>query len=121
MTVGETGGASEPGSINIGTMHGGAVASGAHARAISTTRQTDGTSPALLAAVTALRDELARLAELQAQLTAAEEDIEATGRIAPGRLEWLRERIAIGATAATGLAAAGQAAEQLARLIGGQG
>ncbi|TJZ54348.1 hypothetical protein FCH28_14485 [Streptomyces piniterrae] len=147
MTVGKGNLEPQPGGISIGTMHGGAVAQGSHAQAVNVSHGTadmSDTSNAseLLAAVTALREqlsalgalnelgevgdltelrELGELGELEAQLAAAEGEIEATGRIGPTRLEWLRDRVAIGATAATGLAAAGQAAEQLARLIGGQG
>ncbi|KUO22413.1 hypothetical protein AQJ91_03855 [Streptomyces dysideae] len=110
----------QPGGISIGTMHGGAVAQGSHAQAVNVSQGAADTSE-LRDAVTALREELRRLGELEAQLTAAEADIAQTGQIEPSRLAWLRDRIAVGATAATGLAAAGQAAEQLARLIGGQG
>ncbi|MDF6017325.1 hypothetical protein [Streptomyces sp. JH34] len=109
----------QPGGISIGTMHGSAVAQGSHAKAVNVTQSTADASE-LLAAVTALRDHLSVLGDLDAQLAAAQGEITATGEITAGRLEWLRDRIAIGATAATGLATAGQAAEQLARLIAGQ-
>ncbi|MFE3378842.1 hypothetical protein [Streptomyces anulatus] len=119
MTVDNRNAEPHSGGISIGTMHGSAVAQGAHAKAVNVVQGTADASD-LLAAVTSLREQLSTLGELDAQLAAAQGEIAATGEIAPGRLEWLRDRVAIGAAAATGLATAGQAAEQLARLLGGQ-
>ncbi|MGW2772010.1 hypothetical protein ACWC4C_05560 [Streptomyces olivaceoviridis] len=111
----------EPGGISIGSMHNSSVAQGSQSQAVNIVQGTDTDASELLAAVASLRDQLRTLNDLDSQLATAQREIEATGEITPGRLEWLRERVAIGASLATGLATAGQAAEQLARLIGGRG
>ncbi|MFH8406721.1 hypothetical protein ACH4FX_18285 [Streptomyces sp. NPDC018019] len=79
----------------------------------------------LLAAVRQLRADLARVIEtpqvtlLTAELTDAQEEIETTGRTAPGRLDRLRTALA-DAGAVTGMLASGAAVGQaVAALLGG--
>ncbi|MDI3419294.1 hypothetical protein [Streptomyces luteolus] len=61
------------------------------------------------------------LAELDAGLAEAEDEIDATGQVRQDRLRRLRERLELGATAAAGLASTAALAQQIAQLLGGQG
>ncbi|MEV5598236.1 hypothetical protein [Streptomyces sp. NPDC052496] len=115
--------------IHIGKVHG-AFAIGDHNTVTHNehTAERPGTDPAheeLLAAVRQLREDLARVIEtpqvtlLTAELTDAQEEIETTGRTAPGRLDRLRTALA-DAGAVTGMLASGAAVGQaVAALLGG--
>lgn len=131
--------------ISIGAMSGGAVASGARARAVDASTRAapaDGSAPIaapaeLRAAIAALRAQLQQLdpddtapdsgtgagpgADLDAGLAEAEEEIDATGQVRPDRLQRLRERLDLGATAMAGLASAATLAQVISQLLGVQG
>ncbi|MDQ8703657.1 hypothetical protein RCO28_14330 [Streptomyces sp. LHD-70] len=136
------------GGISIGAMSGGAVASGPRARAVdASTRTAAGPDPVavpdeLRAAIAELRAQLRvllpageadrpelpqrpgdlseeGLAELDAGLAEAEDEIDATGQVRQDRLQRLRERLELGATAAAGLASTAALAQQIAQLLGG--
>ncbi|MFH8745941.1 hypothetical protein ACH4GK_01560 [Streptomyces rimosus] len=112
--------------IHIGKVHG-AFAIGDH-NTVTHHEHAPGTDAAheeLLAAVRQLREDLARVIEtpqvtlLSAELTDAQEEIETTGRTAPGRLDRLRTALA-DAGAVTGMLASGAAVGQaVAALLGG--
>ncbi|MFJ9849401.1 hypothetical protein [Streptomyces sp. NPDC101150] len=116
-----------PGGIGIGVMTGGAVAAGPRATALDASTQLIDASPELLAAVRTLREQLglltpgAEISEVDARLAEAEEEIGATGRVRRGSLQWLRERLDFGATAAAGLASAASVVQQITQLLGRQG
>ncbi|WP_407555003.1 hypothetical protein QOM21_34390 [Streptomyces sp. Pv4-95] len=116
-----------PGGIRIGVMAGGAAASGPHARALDASTQLIDASPELLAAVGTLREQLHLLSpsdettEVDAQLAEVEEEIDAVGQVGRGRLQRLRERLDLGATAAAGLASAAAVVQQITQLLGSQG
>ncbi|KOG57052.1 hypothetical protein ADK76_18450 [Streptomyces griseoflavus] len=115
--------------IHIGKVHG-AFAIGDH-NTVTHHEHAPG-APAidaaheeLLAAVRQLREDLARVIDtpqvtlLSAELTDAQEEIETTGRTAPGRLDRLRTALA-DAGAVTGMLASGAAVGQaVAALLGG--
>lgn len=113
-----------PGGIGIGTMTGGAVASGSHARAVDSSWELVGVSPELLAAVTALRGHLEVLtrteevAELDEGLAEVEGAATGSGGVRRDRLNRLRERLEVGATAAAGLASASAVLQAIAQLSG---
>lgn len=115
------------GGIHIGSISGSTVAVGAHAKAVRSSIRLVDASPELIAALQALHEELtgdgtpAADEEVAAQVAETTAEIETTGRVRRDRLQWLRERIETGTAAATGLTAASQAVEHIARLIGRQG
>ncbi|MGW8380681.1 hypothetical protein [Streptomyces sp. ODS28] len=111
----------------VGNISGGAVALGPGSSAV--VNEAAGPGPdedtrALLEAVRALRGELAVLArsaateEAERELSAAEREIDGTGRAAPGRLRRLRELTAPGVTAVGALASAATVAQAAAQLLG---
>ncbi|MFH8569382.1 hypothetical protein [Streptomyces sp. NPDC017993] len=115
------------GGVSIGLMAGGAAASGPHARALDASTQLIDASPELLMAVGALREQLRLLSpsdeisEVDTQLAEAEEEIGAVGQVRRDRLQWLRERLDLGATAAASLASAAVVVQQITQLLGNQG
>ncbi|MGV4925570.1 hypothetical protein K2224_19635 [Streptomyces sp. BHT-5-2] len=119
---------SAPGGISVGVMAGGAAAAGSDARALdASTRTTVDAPPELRVALGTLRRQLPLLnasdetSEIDGRLTDAEEEIEATGQVRRDRLQWLRERLELGATAVAGLASATAVVQQITQLLGGQG
>lgn len=116
-----------PGGISIGVMSGGAAASGPHARALDATTRVLDAPPELLAAMGTLRAQLRLLSpsdetsDVDARLAEAEEEIEAAGQVRRSRLQWLRERLDLGATAAATLASAAAVVQQITQLLGSQG
>ncbi|GGX13244.1 hypothetical protein [Streptomyces noursei] len=119
---------STPGGISVGVMAGGAAAAGPDARALdASTRSAVEASPELRAALSTLREQLPLLntsdetAEIDARLADAEEEIDATGQVRRDRLQWLRDRLELGATAVAGLASAATVVQQITQLLGGQG
>ncbi|ANZ20995.1 hypothetical protein SNOUR_38835 [Streptomyces noursei ATCC 11455] len=118
---------STPGGISVGVMAGGAAAAGPDARALdASTRSAVEASPELRAALSTLREQLPLLntsdetAEIDARLADAEEEIDATGQVRRDRLQWLRDRLDLGATAVAGLASAATVVQQITQLLGGQ-
>ncbi|MFK8910930.1 hypothetical protein, partial [Streptomyces sp. YS-3] len=113
-----------PGGVGIGTMTGGAAAAGADARAVDASTQLLDAPPELAAAVRTLRDHLgvlrptAETAELADRLAEVEEGVAATGQVRRDRLQWLRERLTLGTTAAAGLASAAAVVDTITRLTG---
>ncbi|MFK8848649.1 hypothetical protein [Streptomyces sp. Ac-502] len=115
--------------IHIGEVHG-AFAIGDHNTVTHHENTSDrpGTDPAheeLLTAVRQLREDLARVVDtpqvtlLTAELADAQDEIETTGRTAPGRLDRLRTALA-DAGAVTGMLASGAAVGQaVAAMLGG--
>ncbi|UQA97170.1 hypothetical protein [Streptomyces halobius] len=105
-------------------MTGGAAASGPGAKASDESTQLIGVSPELRTALSALREQLAALApaaetdEVGTQLDEAEAEAAATGQVSRGRLQWLRERLELGATAAAGLASAASVVQAIGQLLG---
>ncbi|SHL48343.1 hypothetical protein [Streptomyces yunnanensis] len=119
---------STPGGISVGVMAGGAAAAGPDARALdASTQSAVDASPELRAALSTLREQLPLLntsdetAEIDARLADAEEEIDATGQVRRDRLQWLRDRLDLGATAVAGLASAATVVQQITQLLGGQG
>lgn len=114
-----------PGGIGIGVMTGGAAAAGPAARALDASEELIGVSAEFRTALGTLREQLCLLSpsdetsEVDAGLAGAEEEIGATGQVRRERLQWLRERLDVGATAAAGLASAGALAEQITQLLTG--
>ncbi|MFG2888456.1 hypothetical protein [Streptomyces sp. NPDC048248] len=115
------------GGVSIGVMAGGAAASGPHARALDASTQVIDASPELLTAVRTLREQLHLLSpsdeitEVDAQLAGTEEEIDAVGQVRRDRLQRLRGRLELGATAAAGLASAAAVVQQITQLLGSQG
>lgn len=113
-----------PGGVGIGVMTGGAAASGPGSEAVDTSTHLIAVSPELRTALAALHEQLTVLAptaeteELGAQLDEAEAEIAATGQVSRGRLQWLRERLDLGATAAAGLASAASVVQAIGQLLG---
>ncbi|MFI6651618.1 hypothetical protein ACIBI8_28935 [Streptomyces sp. NPDC050529] len=113
-----------PGGIGIGAMTGGAVASGSDARAVDSSWELVDVSPELFAAVTALRGHLGVLtrteevAELDEGLAEVEGATAGSGRVPRDRLDRLRERLELGATAAAGLTSASAVLQAIAQLSG---
>ncbi|AIA01301.1 hypothetical protein [Streptomyces noursei] len=119
---------SAAGGISIGVMTGGAAAAGADARALdASTQPALDAPPELRAALGTLRQHLPLLtatdetSEIDARLADAEEEIDDTGRVRRDRLQWLRDRLDLGATAVAGLASATAVVQQITQLLGGQG
>lgn len=119
---------SAAGGISIGVMTGGAAAAGADARALdASTQPALDAPPELRAALGTLRQHLPLLtatdetSEIDARLADAEEEIDGTGRVRRDRLQWLRDRLDLGATAVAGLASATAVVQQITQLLGGQG
>ncbi|MYT29906.1 MULTISPECIES: hypothetical protein [unclassified Streptomyces] len=119
---------SAPGGISVGVMAGGAAAAGPDARALdASTQATVDAPPELRAALGTLRQQLPLLnaddetSEIDGRLADAEEEIEATGQVRRDRLQWLRDRLDLGATAVAGLASATAVVQQITQLLGGQG
>lgn len=116
-----------PGGISIGVMSGGAAAAGPHAKALDATTQVIDAPAELLAAMGTLRAQLRLLSpsdetsDVDARLAEAEEEIGATGQVRRSRLQWLRERLDLGATAAATLASAAAVVQQITQLLGRQG
>ncbi|MCX5010919.1 hypothetical protein OG765_07965 [Streptomyces sp. NBC_00555] len=114
-----------PGGIGIGVMTGGAAAAGSGARALDASEELIGVSAEFRTALGTLREQLRLLSpsdetsEVDAGLAGAEEEIGATGQVRRERLQWLRERLDVGATAAAGLASAGALVEQITQLLTG--
>ncbi|WP_328928389.1 hypothetical protein OG429_30130 [Streptomyces sp. NBC_00190] len=116
-----------PGGIAIGAMTAGAVAAGPNAKALDASEQSVGVPPELRTAMRTLREQLSLLSpsdetsELDARLAEAEEEAGATGQVRCDRLQWLRERLDLGSTAAAGLASAAAVVQQITQLLGSQG
>lgn len=126
--TGETGDGGGGGDIHIGSMSGGAVASGPQASAVH--QAAAGPVPVpdpavreLLAAVGTLREHLTLLeesqetAETDSALARVENDIAETGRPDPSRLAELTARLQSGATGAARLASAGAVTRAAAGLL----
>ncbi|MBD0747579.1 hypothetical protein [Streptomyces sp. CBMA152] len=113
-----------PGGIGIGVMTGGAAASGTDAKAVDASEQLLDAPPELATAVRTLREHLGMLnrtpdiAELDDGLNEIEEGVTSTGQVRRDRLQWLRDRLTLGATAAAGLASATAVVETIAQLTG---
>ncbi|MFD9482816.1 hypothetical protein ACFWBX_02095 [Streptomyces sp. NPDC059991] len=113
-----------PGGIGIGVMTGGAAAAGEDARAVDASAQLLDAPPELVAAVRTLREHLGMLrptpeiAELDAGLSELDEAMAGTGQVRRDRLQWLRDRLTLGATAAAGLASAAAVVETIVQLTG---
>ncbi|MGR4880746.1 hypothetical protein ACIPUC_15275 [Streptomyces sp. LARHCF249] len=114
-----------PGGIGIGVMTGGAAAAGPGARALDASGEPVGVSEEFRTALSTLREQLRLLgpsdetSETAAGIAGAEEEIGATGQVRRERLQWLRERLDAGATAAAGLASAGTVVQQITQLLAG--
>lgn len=114
-----------PGGIGIGVMTGGAAAAGPGARALDASGEPVGVPEELLTALGTLREQLSLLSpsdetsETDAGIAGAVEEIGATGQLRRERLQWLRERLDVGATAAAGLASAAVVVQQITQLLGG--
>ena len=117
------------GSVHIGSMSGGAIATGRHGKATSTSYtgngpQTDEATLALLAAVRDLRADMGVLAasdETRAvggELDEVEGEITRTGRADATRLARLRERLEPGATAIGLLASAATVVQAVGQVLG---
>jgi hypothetical protein len=117
------------GAVHIGSMSGGAIATGSHGRATSHTRQggpasADEATAALLEAVRALRADMRVLAAnddtraVDGELDEIEGEITRTGRADRGRLDRLRERLQSGSTAVGALASAVTVAQAAAGVLG---
>lgn len=113
-----------PGGIGIGVMTGGAAAAGADARAVDASDQLLDAPPELAAAVRTLREDLGmfrrtpEIAELDAGLGELDEEMTGTGQVRRDRLQWLRDRLTLGATAAAGLASASAVVDTIVQLTG---
>ncbi|OEV30181.1 hypothetical protein AN219_12350, partial [Streptomyces nanshensis] len=123
----ESGGGGGP--VNIGSMSGGAIATGAHGRAVSYSHtapppQTDAATLALLEAVRALRADMRVLAAtdetaaVDGELGEIEGEITRTGRAGAGRLAPLRDRLQAGASAVGMLASATAVVQAAAQVLG---
>ena len=105
-------------------MTGGAVAAGQDARAVDASTRYVDASAELAAAVGALREQLRALApsdetaEIDAELAVAEREIAEGGQVRRSRLQWLRERLDLGATAAAGLASAAAVVQACLQVLG---
>ncbi|TVL90126.1 hypothetical protein [Streptomyces sp. SAJ15] len=113
-----------PGGIGVGAMTGGAVAAGPGARAVHGTEGATEVPPELLAAVRALREELAPLApsapmdEVAAALAEVEEELaDGAGAADRERLGRLRGRLEAAATAVGGLASAVALAQAIGQFL----
>ncbi|RAJ71765.1 hypothetical protein K378_00585 [Streptomyces sp. Amel2xB2] len=117
------------GAVHIGSMSGGAIATGAHGQAVSHSHaapppQTDEAMLALLEAVRALRTDMRVLASsgetaaVGGELDEIEDEITRTGRAGTGRLARLRERLETGASAVGLLASATAVVESAAQILG---
>ncbi|WFB08961.1 hypothetical protein LRS74_19380 [Streptomyces sp. LX-29] len=113
-----------PGGIGVGAMTGGAVAAGAGARAVHGTEGAAEVPPELLAAVRALREELAPLPpstateEVAAALGEVEEELaDGAGAADRERLGRLRGRLEAAATAVGGLASAVALAQAIGQFL----
>ncbi|WP_327290938.1 hypothetical protein [Streptomyces sp. NBC_01198] len=110
--------------IGVGVMTGGAVAAGRGARAVDASTQYVAASAELAAAVGVLREQLRVLApseetaEVDAELAGAEREIAEGGLVRRSRLQWLRDRLDLGATAAAGLASAAAVVQACLELLG---
>ncbi|MGH3325999.1 MAG: hypothetical protein ACRDOV_16460 [Streptomyces sp.] len=124
-------GAGAGGGVHIGSMSGGAIATGKHGQASSTSytynappQQTDEATCALLEAVRALRTDMRVLAatdetrDVDGELGEVEGEITRTGRADPGRLARLRDRLEAGATAIGLLASAATVVQAAAQVLG---
>ncbi|WP_406342573.1 hypothetical protein [Streptomyces sp. NBC_00648] len=113
-----------PGGIGIGVMTGGAAAAGEGARAVDASAQLFAAPPELALAVRTLREHLGMLrrtpeiAELDAGLSELDEAMAGTGQVRRDRLQWLRDRLTLGATTAAGLASAAAVVETIVQLTG---
>lgn len=123
----ESGGGGGP--VNIGSMSGGAIATGAHGRAVSYGHpapppQTDEATLALLQAVRALRADLRVLtasdetAAVDGELDEIEGEITRTGQAGSGRVSALRDRLRTGASAVGLLASATTVVQAAAQVLG---
>ncbi|WP_333769269.1 hypothetical protein [Streptomyces sp. IBSBF 2435] len=113
-----------PAGIGVGAMTGGAVAAGRDARALDASSPYVAASAELAAAVGVLREQLrvlapsAETAEIDAELAGAEREIAESGQVRRSRLQWLRDRLDLGATAAAGLASAAAVVQACLQLLG---
>ncbi len=117
------------GAVHVGTMSGGAIATGAQGRAVSygsaaPPAQTDEATLALLDAVRALRADIRVLAAtdetaaVQGELGEIEGEITRTGHAGPGRVARLRDRLETGASAVGLLASATAVVQAAAQVLG---
>ncbi|MFC4492713.1 hypothetical protein ACFPA8_00995 [Streptomyces ovatisporus] len=117
------------GAVHIGSMSGGAIATGRYGRATSYTYsapppQTDEATRVLLDAVRTLRTHMEVLAatdetrEVDGELDEIEGEITRTGRADRGRLARLRERLESGSTAVGALASAVTVVQAAAGVLG---
>ena len=117
------------GAVHIGSMSGGAIATGRHGRATSYTGsapppQTDEATRALLEAVRTLRTQMELLAadddtrDVDGELNEIEGEITRTGRADRGRLARLRERLESGSTVVGALASAATVVQAAAGVLG---
>jgi hypothetical protein len=113
-----------PGWIGVGVMDGGALAAGRDAVAVDASTRYVNASGDLAAAIGALREQLralapsAETAEIDTELAEAEREIAGGGRVRRSRLQWLRARLDVGATAAAGLASAAAFVQACLQLLG---
>ncbi|SCK15648.1 hypothetical protein H181DRAFT_01056 [Streptomyces sp. WMMB 714] len=117
------------GSVHIGSMSGGAIATGRYGQATSHTYaapppQTDEATRAVLDAVRDLRRQMEVFAasdetrDVGGELDRIEGEITRTGRADRGRLERLRERLESGSTAVGALASAATVVQAVAGVLG---
>ncbi|TSB28360.1 hypothetical protein [Streptomyces benahoarensis] len=114
--------------MHIGTMTGGAIATGAHGKAVHQAAPgnsaTDEATRELVAAMTALREHLQLLtpteetAGVRSEIASITADIAQSGSPSPGRLERLRAYLEVGTTAVSGLASALPVVQAIGRMLG---
>ncbi|MEV4442183.1 hypothetical protein AB0K09_24900 [Streptomyces sp. NPDC049577] len=115
----------ENGGVAVGEMSGGAAAAGVDAHALDASRQLLPVPPGLLEAVGLLRQDLPRLAraggdrldEVDGELAALEDEARRTGRTERGRLDRLKELLAVGTTAAGALSSAVAVVQAITQLL----
>ncbi|MFD5032786.1 hypothetical protein ACFVWX_22325 [Streptomyces sp. NPDC058220] len=114
--------------VRIGSVSGSAFSIGDHNTVTNTNGAQAASDPAqaeLLAAVQALRADLARFvatddtAALDAELVAAEEEITTAGAAGPGRLARLRDALAVAGGVAGTLASGVAVGQAVGALLGG--
>ncbi|MFD7899379.1 hypothetical protein [Streptomyces sp. NPDC059743] len=116
--------------VRIGSVSGSAISIGDHNTVTNTNtggagQVSDPAQAELLAAVRALREDLARFvatdgtAVLDAELVAAEEEITTAGAAGPGRLARLRDALALAGGVAGTLASGVAVGQAVGALLGG--
>ncbi|MFD4764645.1 hypothetical protein ACFWOJ_39410 [Streptomyces sp. NPDC058439] len=116
------------GDVHIGTMTGGAVATGSQGQAVHQAAPgnsvTDEATGELLEALTALREHLQLLTPteetdgVRSEITSITADIAQSGSPSPGRLERLRGYLEVGTTGVSALASALPVVQAIGRVLG---